>query len=405
MDQQKIYNIKASLKATQSRRKGMDCKVFEIKLQKLSKLQESKLEQAFLEAKWLYNDVLASEKPFEYKISKTVTVLKFNDETSKCDIPEIRELSLGSQIRQGILTRIFISIRGLATKKKKGLKVGVLGYSKCCNSLPLKQFGTTFRIFEKEISVQGLGKFKAKGLEQLKGSEIANANLVRKASGYFLKVTCFQPKAERERSGEIGLDLGIKDTVVDSNGIKHNWEFDLKKIKKAHKNLSRKKKKSKNSRKAIKKLQKTYEKLNNQKDDAANKFVASLQKYETVVIQDENLRGWHVGRFGRQVQTSILGRIKTKVKTLETSIVVGRFLPTTKICPQCLERNEIPLSQRYFSCNCGFSHPCRDTKAALTILTYGLLEQKTLPVEEVAPGDFYEIFKQLSSKQEAPCFS
>ena len=54
--------------------------------------------------------------------------------------------------------------------------------------------------------------------------------------------------------------------------------------------------------------------MTNQKNELTNKIFSQLNKYELVVIQDEMLSGWQSGLFGKQIQHSILGRIKAKIK-------------------------------------------------------------------------------------------
>lgn len=386
----------------------MSCKVIELKVDEsnLSKNKEKSLELIFREAKWIYNAALDSEDIFKFEVGSAIKVKVFNPETNLCDAEEIRPLSIGSQIKQSLIQRIKQNIINLSKAKLKGVKVGSLKFKKEVNSIPLKQFGTTFKIGKNFVSVQNIGKLRVNGLHQIKSDyEIANATLVRKTSGYYILVTVFEKKATIEISGQIGLDFGIKDAIVDSNGEKFNWQFDTKKIKRDHRRLSKKKKGSKNKKKAQKRLGKSYEKVTRQKDDVANKFVSSLKKYEKIVIQDENLKGWQAGLFGKQVQESVLGRIKAKIKNLETSQVINRFLPTTQLCPKCEIKNKIPLSQRDYSCSCGFHHPDRDTKAAQTILAYGniLGEPKTKPAEKLASfwNTFSILFKSNSLKQEA----
>ena len=58
------------------------------------------------------------------------------------------------------------------------------------------------------------------------------------------------------------------------------------------KKLARQKKGSNNRRKTIKRINKCYEKLNNKKNDYANKFVAMIKRYNRIVIQDESLSEW-----------------------------------------------------------------------------------------------------------------
>ena len=88
-------------------------------------------------------------------------------------------------------------------------------------------------------------------------------------------------------------------------------------------------------------------------------------------MQDENLRGWHKGLFGKQVQNSALGTIKSKLIS-KGAILIDRFAPTTKECLSCENHVTLTLDERIFSCpSCGYTED-RDIKAALTVLMFGL---------------------------------
>ena len=91
-------------------------------------------------------------------------------------------------------------------------------------------------------------------------------------------------------------------------------------------------------------------KLLTRKNDYANKVVHDLlNNYETIVLQDENVKGWHSGLFGRQVQASCLGRLKARLVSLKDSprvVIVPRFCATTQLClgENCGRLNKMPLS-------------------------------------------------------------
>ena len=267
-------------------------------------------------------------------------------------------------MKQSLVQRTKQNVINLAKAKLKGRKIGKLKFKREINSIPLKQYGTTYRFSGNVVTIQKLGSFKVRGMSQIPKGEFANAVLVRTASGFFLNVTIFIEAEEIQREGVIGVDFGIKDSIILSDGRKFNWEFSDKNIKRKHRNLSRKKVGSHKHFKAKRKLKRSYEKYTNKKNDAANKFVAMLNRYEKVVIQNENLRGWQNGFFGKKIQSGILGRIKSRIENSTNSIVVDRYEPTTKICPSCLIKNDMPLSQRDYRCDCGFYHPSRDVKAA-----------------------------------------
>ena len=249
--------------------------------------------------------------------------------------------------------------------------------------------------------------------------EFGCAKLIRKPTGYVIQVTGFQNKEKQKKiiikpKDIIGLDFGIKNDVTLSNGEKINFEFNQNKIIREQKKLTNKKKGSKNRFKQILKLKKQHQKLINKKNDISNKFVSKLKNnYKLICIQDENIKSWHSGLFGKQVQHSILGRIKSKLIKLNTTIVVDRFQPSTKLCPNCGCLNKLSLNDRIYNCNCGFSED-RDVKAARVITILGLNNFVGTEYTEIKPAEIlttefnekYQLlfgnFKLESLKQEAP---
>ena len=151
--------------------------------------------------------------------------------------------------------------------------------------------------------------------------ELANANLIKKPDGYYLKVTCFINKENfkkiKKNGKEIGLDFGIKTTLTTSEGEKVDVSIgESERLKKLQRQLFRKVKGSNNRRKTINLIQREYQKLSNKKTDKANKIVHKLKAYDCIVMQDEQIANWHKGQFGKQVQHSCLGLVKAKLKSL-----------------------------------------------------------------------------------------
>ncbi len=131
-------------------------------------------------------------------------------------------------------------------------------------------------------------------------------------------------------------------------------------------------------------------------------------------MQDENIRGWHKGLFGKQVQNSALGTLKRKLLANPNVLVIDRFFPSTRMCPVCGHIHEgITLSDRMSACPaCGYTEE-RDKKAAKTLLLAGehevvctLPRRKRTPVEWMSDFDTsYEAWKHSASKPEAPSSS
>ncbi len=127
-------------------------------------------------------------------------------------------------------------------------------------------------------------------------------------------------------------------------------------LKGLSKKLRRQQKGSNNRYKTIKKIHKEYLKLTRKKNDAANKFVHQLlEENKQIIIQDEQVKSWSK-KHGRKIQHSILGRVKTKLKSHKDRVVVlNRFVPTTKFCRDCgVIHSDIKLWDRKFVCpKCG----------------------------------------------------
>ena len=83
-------------------------------------------------------------------------------------------------------------------------------------------------------------------------------------------------------------------------------------------------------------------------------------------MQDENISGWKK-RFGKQVQHSVLGRVKAILKRNKNTHVLSRWEPTTKLCTECGTMHEMSLSDRRFVCECGVDMD-RDVHAAQNMI-------------------------------------
>ncbi len=417
----KAEKIKQSIKATRERRKQQKPIVFQLKLENLSPARAQKLTKAFLEAKWLYNyciannDLLFNANFKPNKIKSVQIQVKDKLEDRRLDF-------LGSQVKQEIVDRIKDNIKALSTLKSNGHKVGKLKFKKYINSIPLKQHGITFKLSKNNIVIQKLGKFRVLGVYQMpEDAEIANAVLVKKADGFYIHIACYLPKdyGNKEKIGNvIAVDFGIKDKATLSNGIKIDFEIpETSRLKKLQKKLSRQKQNSRNSFKSIEKIRKEHECLANVRKDIQNKIYSLFKRYDKVIFQDDSIKGWHKSLFGKQVQHSGIGAIKSRLKnSLETPIPISQYTLTTNECFNCGKRLNLSLADRHFHCDCGWQCD-RDLNAACVMLRkgLGLSHNQTLPTDcgEVTPAEMEASARILGSnpyirvsytslKQEAP---
>ena len=243
-------------------------------------------------------------------------------------------------------------------------------------SINLKQHKITYRFYDEyHIGIQGFKeRIRISGANQfwnIPNLEFANAKLLNLSDGYYLAVTTYQNRGceQKNYKPEIGIDMGIKTSVITSDSRKYHVLIEeSERIKKCQRLIARRKKGSSNRYKAVKKLRRAYQKLTSRKSDAANKIVHELLEHEHVYMQDENLKGWHKGLFGRTVQHSVLGVVKAKLIKHERVTILSASVPTTKYCPVCgkLKKN-ITLADRVYNCECGYSED-RDVHAARNMI-------------------------------------
>lgn len=274
------------------------------------------------------------------------------------------------------------SMKTLSTLKKRGFKIGPLKFKSDYNVVHLKRIHTSYQIYANQSKVKIAGvhrRLKVKGLQQIpENAEFANAKLLKIPDGYHLKVTVFLPKEEVQEtsSKEVGIDFGCSTAFTLSTGEKINISIgETERLKRLQRKLEFLKKGSSNRRKLIEAIQKEYLKINNRKNDAANKVVHRLTtEFGLIAIQDEQLNAWKEDHHGKAVQHSVLGRVKAKLKQSEKVCVCSKWEATTKMCSNCGHKQEMSESVRVYECpECGLKLD-RDLNAAINIL-------KAVPME------------------------
>ena len=373
--------IKESLIATRERRKNQSIKVIELKVNchQTSKETFKKMDFVFTQAKWIVNEMIRlgeTQNFFEYNYLGHKEVVHLdkdgNEIKSKIDLSSILHRGIVNQKKQDILNE--------SKAKKKGRKVGKLKYKKEINSIDILT-GPWLKIRDNShITIPGFANLKVYGLDQLKKFneyELANAKFIRKPSGFYIHISICIPKEnkiQKKNYKEVGLDFGIKDNIITSDGEKFNCSVqESEQLKFLQKQLHRKQKGSKHYYKLKNQIQKEYEHLSNKKKDKANKLISFLLKnYDIIYFQDEQISKWKKRRFGKRIQSSYLGRVKAKLISLENdkSFKISKWSPTTKFCPQCGCLNKIGLNERVYRCNCGYQFD-RDVHAAKNVKLFG----------------------------------
>ena len=182
---------------------------------------------------------------------------------------------------------------------------------------------------------------------------------------------------------QVGIDLGVKDFVITSDGEvfenKHLFKKKENQVKKLQRQLSRKVKGSNNWNKQRVRIAKAFERLTNQKEAYIHSVVNELLTYyDTVFMEDLNVKGMlknhHLAKAIQEVSFYKFKEILFSKSLVNDKIVVfiERFYPSSKTCSQCGYKNQgLKLSDRYWTCPiCGTKHD-RDINAAMNILLEG----------------------------------
>ena len=425
----KNETIKERGKATRLRHVSMRPLVVELKLDLkcLNTSERNNLWMYFTQCRWLCNYLISLDaNAFNAFDTRTRDITSLDKDGNTVE----RLLTLPAKFIQSVYSSLKQDMSSLAAKRNKtGKKNGKLKFRSSYDSIDLNQYGNTHWIcygtegnkhgkYRNTVHIAGIKRpVRVFGMEQIPyGAEYANAKLVKKPSGIYLLLTCFIEKkgdiSDIEVRPDIGIDFGIKTTITTSEGEKYDIQVrESERLKGLQRKLARQKKGSKGWYNTKHRIQREYERLANRRRAKANQVYHDITVgRKLIVMQDENIKGWQKGLFGRQVQFSALGTLKAKLKASDNVLIIDRFFPSTRMCPECGHIHEsITLSDRTFVCDrCGYSED-RDIKAAKTLLLAGkhkiactLPEQKRTPVEQKSAFDTsYEAEKYSALKPEA----
>ena len=218
--------------------------------------------------------------------------------------------------------------------------------------------------------------------------DIRSATLSKTKSGnFFLSILVKMDDTELKRfehtNKQVGIDLGVKDFVITSDGEvfenKHLFKKKEKQVKRLQRQLSKKQKGSNNRNKQRVRIAKAFERLTNQKNAYIHSVVNELLTYyDTVFMEDLNVQGMlRNHKLAKAIQEVSFYKFKQTLvdKALVNNkkvVFVDRFYPSSKTCSNCgHKKRDLKLNDRYWVCpECGTKHD-RDINAAMNILLEG----------------------------------
>lgn len=203
---------------------------------------------------------------------------------------------------------------------------------------------------------------------------------------YYVSILTEQEYKPIEKTNSIvGIDLGLKDFVITSDGNKYASHKFLtkyeKRLKRAQKHLSRKRKGSHSSEKQRRRVAKIHKKVANSRNDMLHKTSTDLvRKYDVICCEDLNVKNMMKNhKLAKSISDASWGTFITYLQYKcdredKQLIKINRWFPSSQTCSKCghVNKSTKNLSVRMWKCpNCGASHD-RDVNAAINILNEGI---------------------------------
>ena len=361
--------------------------------------QKVKIRKTIGTCRYIYNFYLAHNKELhdngeKFMSGKSFSVWLNNEylpqNPDKLWIKEVSSKSVKHSIENGCVafTRFFKHQSAFPNFKKKG-RSDVKMYF-------VKNNPKDCRCERHRINIPSLGwvRMKEKGYfpTTKDGYVIKSGHVSIKADRYYVSVLIEIPnnKIANNSNKGIGIDLGLKDFAIVSNGKTYkniNRSTRIKKLEKQlireQRSLSRKYENLKkgestqraNIQKQKLKVQKLHHKMDNIRTDYINKTIAEIVKTKPsyITIEDLNVKGMMKNRcLSKAVASQKFYEFRTRLKAKcdENGIelrVADRFYPSSKTCHHCGSvRKNLKLSDRIYRCECGYVAD-RDFNAALNL--------------------------------------
>lgn len=375
-----------------------------------NKEQRDKLDFALDICRQTYNNLL-EEMNNQVKIDRSIIQHKIVE--IKQEHPEINKVY--SKTLQYECYRLFSNLSALRELKKNGRKVGRLRFKgkNWFKTMQYNQSGFSLEIIRKQkglLHLSKIGDIQIKVHREVTGN-IKQITLKRSINKWYAHIiTDAEIKIERSDNQIVGIDLGINNYVMDSNGnsIKHPkaLENNLKQIKYLHREISRKKKGSKNRMKARIELQKLQDRIINIRNDFLHKVSFHYAKNcKIICIEDLNIKSMMMSSYNaKNIADSCWYRLRQfltyKVERTGSQLIAVNPANTTKDCSVCKHRQPMEIWKRTYKCESCGSELDRDYNSAINILKGGLT---ILGMEYpfVENNSSVQNEQELSMKQEA----
>ena len=271
---------------------------------------------------------------------------------------------------EGAFKAFFRGVRRHPTFHKKGLRDGFY--------VPSGQF----KLFGTKISIPKVGRVRMTESLRYQDAKLVSVSIKHQADGWYavLKVE-LEDTPRTDSDTFVGVDVGCTTLATASDGTICESPARLKdlerQLRRRQRLLARKAKGSHNRAKARYALAKTWQRIDNIKQDTVHKFTATVAKnHGTVCIEKLDVKSMQEGDnkyVRRGVQNSCMSEILRQLKyKCNNFIEVDKYFPSSKTCSNCHSpKADLALSDRVYTCqSCGLKID-RDLNAALNLRQEG----------------------------------
>ncbi|EJT5914046.1 transposase [Clostridium perfringens] len=353
--------------------------------------QKSKIHQTIGVSRFIYNFYIAHNKDIYAREGKFVSGMDFSKWLNNKYIPNNKDMKWIKEVsskatKQAIMNGdkafrdFFKKAKGFPRFKKKKNQ-DVKAYFPKNNK-------TDWTLERHRVKIPTLGWVRLKEFGYIPVNSIVKSGTVsQKADRYYVSILVEEndKKVYKSTNEGVGIDLGVKEFVVCSDGIKFKNINKTSTVKKIEKKLKREQRKlsrkyeslkirnknikegratRQNIQKQVVKVQKLHQRLTNIRTDYINKIVSSIikQKPSYITIEDLNVKGMMKNKhLSKAIASQKFFEFKTKLtfKCKENHIelrIVDRFYPSSKTCSNCGEiKQDLKLSDRIYKCDCGLT--------------------------------------------------
>ena len=371
--------------------------------------QKKKIDQSVGVCRWLYNSYLAKNKELyqQYKeglIDKKQAFISAND-FDKYINNEVKVLeeykwinNCGSKARKKSICNAETSFKKFFKFESKFPRFKKKNKQEVKIYFP-KNNESDWTIERHRIKIPTLGFIRLKEFGYIPtNTHVISGTVSKKANRYYVSVIVEISESiiQNNINEGIGIDVGLKDFAICSNGLTKKNVNKTSRIKKLEKKLKREQRKlsrkyeslkirnkniekgkatRQNIQKQIVKVQKLHQKLTNIRTDYINKTVNEIikQKPSFITIEDLNVKGMMKNRhlskaIAQQKFYEFRMKIKYKCKLNAIELrIVDIFYPSSKLCHNCGSiKKDLKLKDRVYNCECGYSED-RDLNASLNL--------------------------------------